>query len=78
MVDRRGGAFADDLYLAMADNRNGTRESTNNDVFFFKSTNGGSSWIGPTRVNDDPSRPARKPELRPRRAARVSGRRAHR
>jgi hypothetical protein len=55
VVDRRGGAFADDLYLVMADNRNGTRESTNNDVFFFKSTNGGSSWVGPTRVNDDPS-----------------------
>jgi hypothetical protein len=55
VVDRRRGAFADDLYLVMADNRNGTRESTNNDVSFFKSTNGGSSWIGPTRVNDDPS-----------------------
>ena len=55
VADRRGGAFADDLYLVMADNRNGTRESTNNDVFFFKSTDGGSNWIGPTRVNDDPS-----------------------
>jgi hypothetical protein len=55
VVDRRGGAFADDLYLVMSDNRNGTRESTNADVFLFKSTNGGSSWIGPTRVNDDPS-----------------------
>jgi hypothetical protein len=55
VVDRRGGAFADDLYLVMSDNRNGTRESTNADVFLFKSTNGGSSWIGPTRVNNDPS-----------------------
>jgi hypothetical protein len=55
VVDRRGGPFADDLYLVMADNRNGTRENTNTDVFFFKSTNGGSSWIGPTRVNDDDS-----------------------
>jgi hypothetical protein len=55
VADRRGGAFADDLYLVMSDNRNGTRENTNTDVFFFKSTNGGSSWIGPTRVNNDDS-----------------------
>jgi hypothetical protein len=55
VADRRGGTFADDLYLVMEDNRNGTRESTNTDVFFFKSLNGGSTWIGPTRVNDDPS-----------------------
>jgi hypothetical protein len=55
VVDRRGGAFADDLYLVMADNRNGTRESSNTDVHFFKSTNGGSLWVGPTRVNDDRS-----------------------
>ena len=55
VVDKRGGNFADDLYLVMEDNRNGTRDSTNSDVFFFKSLNGGSTWIGPTRVNDDPS-----------------------
>jgi hypothetical protein len=55
VVDRRGGAFADDLYLIMSDNRNGTRNSTNTDVFMFKSTSGGSSWVGPTRVNDDRS-----------------------
>jgi hypothetical protein len=55
VVDRRDGAFANDLYLVMADNRNGTRESTNTDVFLFKSTDGGSSWVGPTRVNDDRS-----------------------
>jgi hypothetical protein len=54
-VDPRGGAFADDLYLVISDNRNGTRVSSNTDVFLFKSTNGGSSWIGPTRVNDDSS-----------------------
>jgi hypothetical protein len=54
-VDKRSGTFADDLYLVMEDNRNGTRDSTNSDVFFFKSLNGGSSWIGPTRVNDDDS-----------------------
>jgi hypothetical protein len=55
VADKRSGAFADDLYLVMEDNRNGTRDSTNSDVFFFKSLNGGSTWIGPTRVNDDPS-----------------------
>ena len=37
VADKRGGAFADDLYLVMEDNRNGTRDSTNTDVFFFKS-----------------------------------------
>ncbi len=55
VVDKRGGAFADDLYLVMSDNRNGTRASSNADVFLFKSTNGGTTWVGPTRVNDDRS-----------------------
>jgi hypothetical protein len=55
VADKRGGSFADDLYFVMFDNRNGTRDSTNGDVFFFKSLNGGANWIGPTRVNDDAS-----------------------
>ena len=55
IVDKRGGAFADDLYLVIADNRNGTRVSSNADVSGFKSTDGGTTWAGPTRVNDDPS-----------------------
>jgi len=55
VADRRDGALADDLYFTMFDNRNGTRNSTNTDVFFFKSLNGGSTWIGPTRVNNDAS-----------------------
>jgi hypothetical protein len=55
VVDRRGGSFANDLYLVMSDNRNGTRENTNTDVFFVKSIDGGSTWIGPTRVNNDDS-----------------------
>jgi hypothetical protein len=55
VVDPRGGAFADDLYVVISDNRNGTRLSTNTDVFFFKSTDGGLTWHGPTRVNDDSS-----------------------
>ena len=55
VIDRRGGAFADDLYLVMSDNRNGTVFSSNSDVFLFKSLDGGSTWIGPTRVNNDRS-----------------------
>jgi hypothetical protein len=54
-IDKRGGSFGDDFYLVLSDNRNGTAASSNTDVFFFRSTNGGSSWVGPTRINDDPS-----------------------
>ena len=57
VVDKRDGAFSDDFYLTMSDNRNGTRASSNTDVFFFKSTDGGMTWIGPSRVNNDPSTP---------------------
>lgn len=55
VVDPRGGAFADDLYLVISDNRNGTPASSNADVFLFKSIDGGTTWVGPTRVNDDRS-----------------------
>ena len=55
VADRRGGDFADDLYLVFSDNRNGQRVSSNTDVFLFASKDGGATWIGPTRVNDDPS-----------------------
>jgi hypothetical protein len=55
VVDERGGRYADDLYLVMSDNRNGTPASSNADIFLFKSTDGGSSWVGPTRVDDDRS-----------------------
>lgn len=54
-VDRRGGQYADDLYVVTSDNRNGTIRDSNVDVFLYKSTDGGSSWYGPTRVNDDAS-----------------------
>jgi hypothetical protein len=56
VVDRRGGAFANTLYAVISDNRNGSRQSTNTDVFLFKSNDGGVTWLGPTRVNSDPSR----------------------
>ena len=55
VADKRGGAFANDLYIALYDNRNGTIRNSNNDVFFYKSTDGGETWIGPTRVNNDRS-----------------------
>jgi len=55
VADKRGGAFADDLYVVLVDNRNGTIRNSNNDVFFYKSTDGGTTWIGPTRVNNDRS-----------------------
>jgi len=55
VADKRGGEFADDLYLVLDDNRNGSRQSSNVDVFLFTSKDGGKTWIGPTRVNDDRS-----------------------
>jgi hypothetical protein len=55
VADKRGGAFSDDLYVALVDNRNGTIRDSNNDAFFYKSTDGGVTWIGPTRVNNDRS-----------------------
>lgn len=61
VVDKRGDSltsgFGDDFYMVFSDNRNGTRRSSNTDVFFFKSTDGGSTWIGPSRVNRDSSVP---------------------
>ncbi len=41
VADKRGGDFADDLYVVLVDNRNGTIRDSNNDVFFYKSTDGG-------------------------------------
>jgi hypothetical protein len=58
VVDRRGDDFADDLYVVISDNRNGNPASSNVDVFLFKSTDGGETWLGPTRVNNDRSVPA--------------------
>jgi hypothetical protein len=55
VADKRGGDFANDVYVVTFDNRNGTIRDSNNDIFFYKSTDGGNTWIGPTRVNNDPS-----------------------
>lgn len=56
VADKRGGAFANTLYAVISDNRNGQMVSSNTDIFLFKSNDGGLTWLGPTRVNDDPSR----------------------
>jgi hypothetical protein len=55
VADKRGGEFANSVYVTLVDNRNGTIRNSNADVFFYKSTDGGTTWIGPTRVNNDPS-----------------------
>lgn len=55
VADKRGGEFAHSLYVVLADNRNGTIRDSNADVFLYKSTDGGLTWIGPTRVNNDRS-----------------------
>ncbi len=60
VVDKRGGAFADDLYQFMSDNRNGTRVSTNTDVLMFKSTNGGGDLGRPDARERRPVQPAGK------------------
>jgi hypothetical protein len=40
-----------DLYIVWPDNRNGTIDHTNADVFFVKSTNGGAHWSAPRAVS---------------------------
>lgn len=50
-----GTTSVGNLYLVFSDNRNGTHDSTNpvtnTDVFLMVSTNGGTSWTGPTRID---------------------------
>lgn len=45
-LDARTGA----LYLAWSDNRNGSAEDTNNDVFVARSSDGGAVWTAPIPV----------------------------
>jgi hypothetical protein len=56
VADKRGGPFANTLYAVISDNRNGSMQSSNTDIWLFKSSDGGTTWLGPTRVNSDPSR----------------------
>jgi len=53
VVDKRGGVRADDVYVVISDNRNGTPARSNTDVFLFVSTNGALNWTTPVRVNND-------------------------
>ncbi len=56
VVDKRGGTYANDLYVVISDNREGTPRKSNTNIYLFKSTNGGDNWARPTRVNNDVSR----------------------
>jgi hypothetical protein len=51
-----GPAVAPDgmLYLVWSDNRNGDTVNTDTDIFIVKSPDGGTTWSGPIRVNNDP------------------------
>ncbi len=42
--------YKGNIYINWSDQRNG---STNTDVFFVKSTDGGNTWTSPLKVNDD-------------------------
>jgi hypothetical protein len=48
-IDRSTGPYRGTLYDARSDHRNG-----DNDILVYRSTDGGNTWIGPVRVNDDP------------------------
>lgn len=50
--DRSAGPHNGNIYISWADKRNG---SNNTDVFIARSTDGGSTWDAPVRVNDDVS-----------------------
>jgi hypothetical protein len=48
--DVSGGANTGNIYISWFDQRNGT---SNTDVWFCRSTNGGDSWSAPVKVNTD-------------------------
>ncbi len=50
--DRSPGIFSGTIYVNWADQRNGTDDT---DVWLIKSSDGGTTWSEPTRVNDDPA-----------------------
>lgn len=52
VCDLSGGPNHGTLYINWTDQRNGT---TDTDVWFIKSTDGGNTWTSPLRVNDDPA-----------------------
>lgn len=50
--DRSNGLYRGNIYLNWSDERNG---STDTDIWFSKSADGGNTWCAPKRVNDDPA-----------------------
>ena len=48
-ADRSNGPYRGNIYIAFADSRNGDA-----DILLVRSTDGGTSWSAPIRVNDDP------------------------
>ncbi|MDA0834523.1 MAG: pre-peptidase C-terminal domain-containing protein [Planctomycetota bacterium] len=60
-VDRSGGANDGNVYIAVIDQADldgdpdvgNATDHHDTDVFLIRSTNGGTSWSGPVRVNDD-------------------------
>jgi hypothetical protein len=51
LCDLTGGPNNGTIYINWTDQRNGT---TDTDVWLIKSTDGGTTWSSPIRVNDDP------------------------
>lgn len=51
VCDTSGGSFNGTIYINWTDQRNGTDDT---DVWLVRSTDGGNSWSGPLRINDDP------------------------
>lgn len=49
--DISNGPYKGNIYINWSDQRNGT---TDTDIWFVKSADGGNSWTNPMRVNDDP------------------------
>jgi hypothetical protein len=50
--DRSNSPFKGQIYINWSDQKNG---STDTDIWFSKSTDGGDTWCAPKRVNDDPA-----------------------
>lgn len=49
--DRSNGRYRGNIYINWSDNRNGASDS---DIWVVKSMDGGKTWSGPKRVNNDP------------------------
>lgn len=49
--DRSGGNYHGNIYINWSDQRNGTDDT---DIWLSRSNDGGNTWQGPVRVNNDP------------------------